>query len=193
MGLRALGFLPFKTPEDQIQLRENLKQALTVRGAFGFEPWTCTVLSLAPAKDRSGERGEVKLITLSDSNYVIAIHGDILITADLSADQLRQTFGLVPGRVPNHVIQGQMAQLGDFKIRYGTIMIKEKAKGIIFDIEYLPVQLLSADFTQLFSSVVKMLTDQEVKLYTPPVMPGETYSFTSLGSDYMKVIEEATK
>ena len=192
MGIRALGFLPLKPTDDQTSLMQGLKTELTRLGAFGFEQWQCAIKSLIPGKDRSGDR-DVKLITLSDTESMIAIHGDVCLTGDQAFhQQLTQSFGLRDSGRSVVIQGGYMAQLGDFKIRYGLISLN-KQNRIVFDIEYLPVQLLSSDFSMLFTSVLKMMTQREIKLYPPKVAPGETYSFASLGIEYLRLVEEASK
>lgn len=83
-----------------------------------------------------------------------------------------------------------MAQLGDFKIRYGVVLTKEKPVGILFDIEYLPVSKLSVNFKLIFQSVCQMMNLPNINLITPEPDPEKEYSFTILGQDYLKLIKE---
>lgn len=189
MGIRALGFLPIRSKEQQNEFMIKLKDELFKLGAFGFEEWNAQV----SLYHREGT--EMKLIKFGDSNETIVVKDDLFLTADSVFQTLLPDLRLTKNVFAEMI--GRMAQLGDFKIRYGSIARENKQTcGIILDIEYLPTQLLSGDFTMLFQSVVGLMTKEYVKLYTPEVdedseARGETYSFVHLGKEYMKLLIDA--
>jgi hypothetical protein len=85
-----------------------------------------------------------------------------------------------------------ISQLGDFKIRYGTVM-GTRMEGVLVDIEYLPATLLTADFRMLFQSICRLLLGAaaaEPKLYLPDIEQAAEYSFVYLGRDYMKLVAD---
>jgi hypothetical protein len=180
-GIRAVGYIPHKElNNDQPGYINHLKDDLLHLGAFGFETWFCRVFPFS----------EVKFIAFSDTDMTITARGEgCLVTDKAFEEMLRELIG------SNHKpvefkVDGMVAQLGDFKVRYGSISWKDRHAGVLLDIEYMPIQSLSVDFPLLFRSVLKLMTSVNVKLF-PLVSGGRTeFDFMHLGAQYMELMKE---
>lgn len=184
MGIRAVGFLkPGDYGDDASKYLNKFREYLFQLGAFGFETWTCKIFS------KKQDANLTRLIQFNDTpDQNILISNILTLVGDANFPSVLSDIGLAfDKKTLIFKIDGSMAQLGDFKVRYGIAIAKEKQVGILFDIEYLPVTKLSVNPELIFSSVCKTM-DLQIKLYTPQSSPTEEYSFTCLGQDYLKVL-----
>jgi hypothetical protein len=201
MAIRCLAYLqPSDLQTDPANFRQQFRESLFRLGAFGFDNWQAWISTFSKKESPI----EIKLIRFTDTSDVIAFKAQDSAPHYLIADgafaALLRDVGLVetkdarPGLVPFSV-DGMIAQLGDFKIRYGTVM-RPRMEGVLLDIEYLPATLLTADFRTLFQSVCRLLLGTtttpaiEPKFYLPEIEQGAEYSFVHLGRDYMRLVGE---
>ncbi|OHT13904.1 hypothetical protein TRFO_15781 [Tritrichomonas foetus] len=194
MGIRAIGFLKHKDLKLDINTFLNkFREGLFRLGAFGFDSWRCKMENIS--NNNNNSEAEVKLITFGDSSEVIAGYHDKILIADSSFYGILRDVGLTK-KTQICRIEGAMAQLGDFKVRYGTVLTKDsKPSAILFDIEYLPASLLTADFKALFDSVLSMMTESnqvKIDLLLPPIQENEKveFSFKDLGELYFQVKDQ---
>ena len=192
MGIRALGFLK-NSDDEHNSFLQTFRENLFKLGAFGFETWLAKIYSYR--KDKSPDSA-VRLLFFNDTpDQNILISRDSIIVGDSHFPNLLKNIGLVFDK-KSYVfrVEGYMAQLGDFKVRYGTatarIQNTEKTIGILLDIEYLPVSKLSVDFDLIFKSVCEMMNLPKIDLITPNPDPEQEFSFTILGQNYMKLIQD---
>ena len=188
MGIRAVGFLPnVKDNKEHNQILSKFREDLFRLGAFGFDSWRCKITSFSP---NGNAQPSVDIISFSDSSDVISVYDkDKILIMDSSFQGLLKDVGLPKPSLICRV-EGAMAQLGDFKVRYGTTFSKDKPTGIIFDIEYLPVVLLTDDFQPLFDSVFAMMSESNqinVKLKLPPPRKNDEYTLKDLGILYNEI------
>jgi hypothetical protein len=64
-----------------------------------------------------------------------------------------QDLGFQKGQETFRIV-GSLARLGNFRVRYGIAISKEHADfvcGLVLDVAYLPIELLSADYSRLFT------------------------------------------
>jgi hypothetical protein len=193
MGIRALGyFLSSDLATDPTGLMDQFRQALFRLGAFGFENWYCSVF---PMCDSSRQKeADIRVICFIDSPEMIVSRNGLCLVGDSNFFNLMQDLGF-QRRPETFRIEGYMAQLGDFKIRYGIATSKDrtdKTCGVLLDLEYLPVQLLNADFSALFSSIYKMISKDPLRYEFPQKEPGQEYDTLHLGQQYAKVIQAMT-
>ena len=197
MGIRALGFLK---PEDYKEGPEKFlaafRENLFKLGAFGFETWEAKIFS--HKKDKNSDSA-IRLLYFNDTpdQNILITHTKEILVGDSHFPSLLKNIGFAFDKKPCvFKVNGLMAQLGDFKVRYGIAQAKiqnaEKTVGILFDIEYLPVSKLSVDFNLIFSSVCEMMNLSNISLITPQPENSEDqqqeYSFMILGHDYMQLL-----
>ena len=186
MGIRTVGLiLPGDDGYgiDTASFLHKLQQDLYKLGAFGFEDWNAEVYF---EKKESIE----SIIIFNDTpNQIIAIHDDNILVGDSSFLPLLKDIGVSISSIPLRFnIKGKMAQLGDFKIRYGVVSGKGDRK-ILVDIEYLPSVLLSISYEKLFESVCNLL-NIKISLLFPPIIPEPPtkFSFAHLGRLYIQLL-----
>lgn len=195
MGIRAIGFLSIKDMKTDISTFLNkFREGLFTLGSFGFDTWRCQMEKYMTNNSNSISSGsvdpEVKLIKFSDTNEVIIGYSNGILISDKSFNGFLHDVGLSK-KMQICRIEGSMAQLGDFKIRYGAVYIQAQV-GILFDIEYLPVNLLTADFRPLFDSVMNMMTESnqaQIELILPFEEQNVEFSFKHLGELYFQIKE----
>lgn len=195
MGIRAIGFLSIKDMKTDISTFLNkFREGLFTLGSFGFDTWRCQMEKYMTNNSNSISGGsvdpEVKLIKFSDTNEVIVGYSNGILISDKSFNGFLHDVGLSK-KMQICRIEGSMAQLGDFKVRYGAVYIQAQV-GILFDIEYLPVNLLTADFRPLFDSVMNMMTESnqaQIELILPPEEQNAEFSFKHLGELYFQIKE----
>lgn len=195
MGIRAIGFLSIKDMKTDISTFLNkFREGLFTLGSFGFDTWRCQMEKYMTTNSNSISGGsvdpEVKLIKFSDTNEVIVGYSNGILISDKSFNGFLHDVGLSK-KMQICRIEGSMAQLGDFKVRYGAVYIQAQV-GILFDIEYLPVNLLTADFRPLFDSVMNMMTESnqaQIELILPPEEQNAEFSFKHLGELYFQIKE----
>jgi hypothetical protein len=193
MGIRALAFLAQKDfHKDPGLFTDESREALFRLGAFGFETWTCTVYQMLEGQKKDSASSEVRVFAFSDCPEVITLRSDIYLVADSAFVAFLTDLGFL--RRPDlYKVEGSMAQLGDFKIRYGVLSARErgdKVCGIVIDLEYLPAQLLTADFSALFQSVCRLITKEEMKFCIQPPEREKEYSLLHLGRHYSEMIRQ---
>ncbi|KAK8842663.1 hypothetical protein M9Y10_025523 [Tritrichomonas musculus] len=190
MGIRAIGFLPIK---DTSTFLNKFREGLFTLGSFGFDTWICQMDKYTSNNSNNNNNNspidaEVKLITFSDTNEVIVGYANGILISDSSINGFLHDVGLLK-KMRICRIEGAMAQLGDFKVRYGTVH-SQSAVGILFDIEYLPASLLTANFKPLFDSVINMMIESsqaQIELILPPEEPNTEFTFNHLGQLYFKI------
>lgn len=184
MGIRAVGFLkPSEYGDDASKYLNKFREHLFQLGAFGFETWTCKIYSRKAQTDSI-----LRLISFNDTpDQNILITKSTTLVGDANFQSVLKDIGLPFDKTLIFKIDGSMAQLGDFKVRYGVSIVKEKQVGILFDIEYLPVTKLSVNSDLIFSSVCKTM-DLQAKLYTPQNSESNEYNFSCLGQNYIRIL-----
>lgn len=199
MGIRAIGFLSVKDMKTDISaFLIKFREGLFTLGSFGFDTWFCR-MEKNVSNNSNNNNGlqastdaEVRLISFSDTDEVIVGYSNGILISDKSFNGFLNDVGLSKKTLICR-IEGAMAQLGDFKVRYGTVFCQAStAAGILFDIEYLPVNLLTADFKPLFDSVINMMTESnqaQIELILPPEEPDAEFSFKHLGELYFQIKE----
>lgn len=194
MGIRALGFFRI---ENDTSLADSFlnefKESLSLLGAFGFEEWKMECNSFRAEKDAfyglSFNDAPDKNVFITPKHSVIV--GDsslkkLFKESNFMSDQKQRVHSVI-----FKVIHGQMAQLGDFKVRYGCILFKENISGILFDIEYLPISKLSCDFTALFTSILEMMKIKDrLQLMIPKEQENSIYTYKHLGNDYFILFQD---
>lgn len=195
MGIRAIGFLSIKDMKtDIITFLNKFREGLFTLGSFGFDTWHCHMEKYMKnsAGNSNSADPEVRIIKFSDTNEVIVGYANGILISDKSFNGFLHDVGLSREKMPICSIEGSMAQLGDFKVRYGAVDYSQTQAGILFDIEYLPVNLLTADFKPLFDSVISMMTESsqaQIELILPPEEPNAEFSFKHLGELYFQIKE----
>jgi hypothetical protein len=190
MSIRSLGLIAAKDiPGDPGTFMNQFREDLFRLGAFGFDNWRVLIstLSRAEADAKPRDVKEIRLIRFTDTSDVIAVKDDNFLIADGAFESLLTDIGLKVQPNPP-AIDGIIAQLGDFKIRYGLMKLGARMAGIVLDVEYLPVRLLSADFSMLFNSVAKLMTSAPV-YFSVPAPAGDTeFSLFHLGKQYQDLL-----
>ena len=188
MGIRTIGIIPPGDDgygNDTTSFLHKLQQNLLKLGAFGFENWNAEI------KYEKTDSSLSAIISFNDVMNKIVIHNDNILVGDSSFLPLLKDIGLSLPSIPVKLnIDGKMAQLGDFKIRYGVALGKgERKVGILIDIEYLPSVLLSISYEKLFESICDLM-HIKVSLLLPPVIPEPptTFSFAHLGKLYIQLL-----
>jgi hypothetical protein len=190
-GIRSVGLISGKDiPGDPGTFMEQFREDLFRLGAFGFDNWHVTICSLSRPEPELKLK-EIKLIRFTDTSDVIAVKDDQYLIADGAFESVLTDIGLKL-QANTAVIDGIIAQLGDFKIRYGLMKLGPKMAGIILDVEYLPVRLLSADFSLLFDSVAQLMTTVPVQFDIPSPAPGSEFSLFHLGKQYQNLFTRVT-
>jgi hypothetical protein len=191
MGIRSVGLIPAKDiPGDPGTFMDQFRENLFRLGAFGFDNWHVTIFTLSRS-DADQKVKEIRLIRFTDTSDVIAVKDNNYLIADGAFESLLTDIGLKLQANP-FVTDGIIAQLGDFKIRYGVMKLATKVAGIILDVEYLPVRLLSADFSMLFTSVAKLMTNVQVQFDVPPSTSEVEFSLFHLGKQYQHLLTRLT-
>ena len=86
-------------------------------------------------------------------------------------------------------IEGSMAQIGDFKVRYGITSFKDKQIGILIDLEYLPITSMGVDFKLIFNGFLSLIGNKSDLVYTQSQNDAE-YKFIHLISTYQQVFKD---
>lgn len=186
MGVRALGIIQNNNLNGDIGgYLERIRNRIFSMGAFGFEPWHATGRVF---RSQSSADNTITAITFSDSpDSVILIHGSEVIAGDQS---LIHIFAMLEYAAANTTlrIEGNVARIGDFTIRFGAAVYKDNQIGIFLDIEYLPVTNMSSNYQMLFEDVIKMMDINVAFLFCPEVKPDCDYNFHNLGVQYTKML-----
>lgn len=189
MGIRGICFLNLKENNSEItsflnQLRENIFQL----GGYGFDNWLLHVKNISSPKTEKS----LRLISFSDTNDLISINGNVIVTSDGSFLDLLKDLGFSREQYP-FKIEGELAYLEDFAVRYGTLYDKEKQLGVVIDVEYLPITYYSEEFHDLFNSFVNLLTQENMTFYYPVEEKDSEYSLKSLGKIYKNFFDDILK
>mgnify|MGYP001090870403 CR=1 FL=1 len=194
MGIRAVGFLKAKDMKTDVNtFLNNFREGLFSLGSFGFDNWRCRIDKFVSNNPNNSNNNSglidaiVKLITFSDTNEVIVENSNEILISDSSFTGFLHNVGLSK-KIQICRIEGSMAQLGDFKVRYGAVY-NQSFTGILFDIEYLPVNLLTSNFKPLFDSVISMMSESNqtpIELLLPEE-PNVEFSFKHLGQLYFQI------
>jgi len=187
MGIRALVFVKSNEyKNDPIVYLNKLKDELFRLGAFGFESWHCRVTSAK--KDNSNDI-VVNMFQFMDNpecNAVLSkketIIGDSAFLKNIGSIGFTKKNLLVK-------IEGSMAQIGDFKVRYGITSFKDKQIGILIDLEYLPITSMSVDFKLIFNGFLSLIGNKSDLVYTQSQNDAE-YKFIHLISTYQQVFKD---
>lgn len=200
MGIRAICFLPSRNMNDDnildiSQYLSTFREGLFKLGAFGFDKWVCSFERIVGNTQNAADSSEINIIYFNDANEVIVGFNDNqILIGDSSFPSIFPELGMNK-KMPIFRVDGDMAQLGDFKIRYGTMYNPSKEKqekqyGILFDIEYLPVHKLNTDYKPLFDSVLALLTEKTdhhpPQLFLAPKAQ-EEFTFQHLGYLYFQI------
>lgn len=180
MGIRGISFINFKENNNQItsflnQFRENIFQL----GGFGFDNWHLQVTNITSPKSEKS----IRLITFSDTNDIISINENVIVAADSTFLDVLNDLGYSREQYL-YKIEGALAYLGDFVVRYGTFYDKDKQIGVVIEVEYLPIVYITSEFQYLFNSFMKLLTQENLKYYYPTEENGKEFSLKSIGKIY---------
>jgi hypothetical protein len=191
MGIRSVGLIaPKDIPGDPGTFMETFREDLFRLGAFGFDNWHVTICGLSRL-DNDPKSKEIKLIRFTDTSDVIAVKDDQFLIADGAFESLLTDIGLKP-QANTFATDGVIAQLGDFKIRYGVMKVGPRMAGIVLDVEYLPIRLLSSDFSMVFESVAQLMTNVPVQFDVPAPATDVEFSLFHLGKQYQNLLVRIT-
>jgi hypothetical protein len=188
-GIRAVGYISNRDlNNDQPGYINRLKDDLLRLGAFGFENWWCRVYPFAPKEGGT----DIRFVTFSDTDVTVTVRGEGFLVTDKAFEEMLRELAGSNHKPIQFKVDGMVAQLGDFKVRYGAISWKDRQSGVLLDIEYMPVQILSVDFSLLFKSVIRLMTNVNVKLFPQAAESRMEFDFVNLGGQYVQLMTEVS-
>jgi hypothetical protein len=119
----------------------------------------------------------IRAMTFIDSTERIAFSKWICVLGDGHFCNLMQSLGFEK-RPETFRIVGSMVTLGDFRVRDGIAISKEHADkvcGLVLDVAYLPIELLSADYSKLFTSRYTKIWKDRPRFEFPQKEQGQKY------------------
>ena len=189
MGIRGLGFKKIEDNKNDYHIFLNkIKEDLFKLGAFGFENWNCEIKSMK--KETTNSSDSLFVIHFSDTpEEKIAILKSDLFVGDHRFPNILKTLGFSKISIP-YIIKGYIAQLGDFKVRYGPVYLNNnKIIGILFDLEYLPIIDLINDSDLILNSFFKLLKIDINLIFPQKNDQINKFDLTKLGECYLKLFE----